>query len=74
MQCDKVWILCFVRPQDSYGAFVQGIQVRTVMGSSKIPTVIYYDQAGNMKCAGAETTLAENIAEAEDEEWNKVEW
>jgi len=47
---------------------------QTVMGSSKIPTVIYYDQAGNLKCAGAETTLAENIADAEDEEWNKVEW
>ncbi len=43
-------------------------------GSSKIPTVMYYDSAGNMKCAGAETSLPENEMNAEDEKWIKVDW
>jgi len=47
---------------------------QTAMGSSKIPTVMFYDQAGNMKCAGAETTLPENVSDADEENWIKVEW
>ncbi|KLO13814.1 hypothetical protein SCHPADRAFT_915119 [Schizopora paradoxa] len=43
-------------------------------GSSKIPTVMYYDKDGNMKCAGAETQLPENEMNADDEEWIKVDW
>ncbi|KAH6908771.1 hypothetical protein BKA70DRAFT_1103304, partial [Coprinopsis sp. MPI-PUGE-AT-0042] len=42
--------------------------------SSGIPTVIYYDQRGNVAAAGAEA-LREGINEqADDEGWKKAEW
>ena len=45
-----------------------------VSGVSKIPTVIYYDQSGEVKAVGAEA-MKEGIYEvAEDENWVKVEW
>ncbi|KDR70823.1 hypothetical protein GALMADRAFT_254436 [Galerina marginata CBS 339.88] len=45
-----------------------------VGGSSKIPTVIYYDQSGNVRAVGAEA-MREGIQEiAEDEQWIKAEW
>lgn len=41
---------------------------------SKIPTVLYYDQKGNVRAAGAEA-VTEGIEEkAEDENWTKSEW
>ncbi|KAH6908783.1 hypothetical protein BKA70DRAFT_1278797 [Coprinopsis sp. MPI-PUGE-AT-0042] len=43
-------------------------------GSSKIPSVLYYDAGGNMVAAGAEA-LAEDIYErAADEDWQMTEW
>ena len=45
-----------------------------VGGHPKIPTVIYYDQDGNVRAIGAEA-LREGIEEdAEDSEWTKAEW
>jgi hypothetical protein len=45
-----------------------------ISGASKIPTVIYYDRAGNVKAVGAEA-VTEGIYEiAEDEHWVKAEW
>ncbi|KAG2020014.1 hypothetical protein CC2G_005403 [Coprinopsis cinerea AmutBmut pab1-1] len=45
-----------------------------VSGASKIPTVIYYDRAGNAVAVGAEA-LREGVYEmAEDEGWEKAEW
>jgi hypothetical protein len=45
-----------------------------VSGAAKIPTIIYYDRAGNVKAVGAEA-VREGIREtAEDEHWVKAEW
>lgn len=44
-----------------------------VAGNSKIPSVMYYDQHGNMKAAGAEADGAAVLAQAEDEAWIKIE-
>ena len=45
-----------------------------VSGSSKIPTVLYYDKNGAVRAVGAET-LTEGIFEmAEEGGWIKVEW
>ena len=45
-----------------------------VSGSSKIPTVLYYDKNGDVRAVGAET-LIEGIYEmAEEGGWIKVEW
>jgi hypothetical protein len=45
-----------------------------VGGDSKIPTVIYYDSAGNICAIGAET-LKEGIEQdAEENGWAKAEW
>ncbi|KAF5315547.1 hypothetical protein D9611_004835 [Ephemerocybe angulata] len=45
-----------------------------ISGASKIPTIIYYDRAGNVCAVGAEA-LTEGIFElAEEEEWVKAEW
>ena len=45
-----------------------------ISGASKIPTIIYYDRAGNVKAVGAEA-VEEGIYEmAEDEHWVKAEW
>ncbi|KAJ3881321.1 hypothetical protein F5051DRAFT_458832 [Lentinula edodes] len=43
-------------------------------GSSKIPSVLYYDSAGKVRAVGAETLLDTVIEQAEDEQWTKVEW
>ena len=42
--------------------------------SSKIPSVIYYDESGRVKAAGAETELDSVVELAEEEEWLKVQW
>ncbi|KAF9047849.1 hypothetical protein BJ165DRAFT_1314171, partial [Panaeolus papilionaceus] len=45
-----------------------------ISGASKIPTVIYYDRAGNVHAVGAEA-MQEGIYErAEDKQWFKAEW
>ncbi|KAF9047780.1 hypothetical protein BJ165DRAFT_1468128 [Panaeolus papilionaceus] len=45
-----------------------------VHGSSKIPTVLYYDKSGKVQAIGAET-LSEGVFErATDGGWEKVEW
>jgi stage V sporulation protein SpoVS len=45
-----------------------------ISGSSKIPTVIYYDKEGNVRAVGAEA-VREGIHEiASDEGWVKAEW
>ncbi|TFK18830.1 hypothetical protein FA15DRAFT_649183 [Coprinopsis marcescibilis] len=45
-----------------------------ISGASKIPTVLYYNQAGEVCAAGAET-MRDGIQDmAEDEGWIKVEW
>jgi hypothetical protein len=45
-----------------------------VGGNSKIPTIIYYDAAGNVRAVGAEAVKEglEEIVEAEG--WTKAEW
>ncbi|KAF9524973.1 hypothetical protein CPB83DRAFT_871039 [Crepidotus variabilis] len=45
-----------------------------VGGDSKIPTIIYYDNAGRMQAAGAEAAREGTTEIAEDEEWAKAEW
>jgi len=44
------------------------------MGSSKIPTIIYYDQQGNVRAVGAEAVCEGIEEEAEDGNWVKAEW
>ena len=44
-----------------------------VAGNSKIPSIMYYDQEGNMTAAGAEADGAAVLAQAEDEGWIKTE-
>jgi hypothetical protein len=45
-----------------------------VGGDSKIPTVIYYDQDGNVRAVGAEAVREGIEDEAEDSQWTKSEW
>ncbi|KAI0078813.1 hypothetical protein K474DRAFT_1593468 [Panus rudis PR-1116 ss-1] len=44
-----------------------------VAGNSKIPSIMYYDQHGNMKAAGAEADGASVLAQAEEEGWKRIE-
>jgi len=45
-----------------------------VGGDSKIPTILYYDQKGNVCKAGDEAN-EEGIEQiAEEKEWTKAEW
>jgi hypothetical protein len=45
-----------------------------VGGDAKVPSLLYYDQTGNVRAAGAEV-LAENMLEAAlTEGWTKAEW
>lgn len=43
-------------------------------GSPKVPSIIYYDNEGASRAAGAEVNIAENVEKAEDEGWMKAEW
>jgi hypothetical protein len=45
-----------------------------IVGNSKIPTIIYYDQDGNVRAVGAEATREGLLEMAEDENWTKAEW
>ncbi len=40
-------------------------------GDAKIPTILYYDQSGDLKAAGAEALDESAIRSAEDEGWVK---
>ena len=44
-----------------------------VVGSYKIPTIMYYDQEGNMTAGGAEAEGSAIIDLAEDYGWTKAE-
>ncbi|KAH6912722.1 hypothetical protein BKA70DRAFT_1264772 [Coprinopsis sp. MPI-PUGE-AT-0042] len=44
-----------------------------VAGNSKIPSILYYDKQGQLKAAGAEADNAQVQAQAEDDNWTKVE-
>jgi hypothetical protein len=44
-----------------------------VVGSYKIPTIMYYDQEGNMKAGGAEAEGGAMVDLAEDYGWTKAE-
>ena len=45
-----------------------------VGGDAKVPSLLYYDEAGNVRAAGAEV-LTEHVLEAAlTEEWTKAEW
>ena len=43
-------------------------------GTTKIPSVLYYDLQGRIRAAGAEALLGQNVEMAEDESWMKAEW
>lgn len=43
-------------------------------GTSKVPSILWYDTEGNVRGAGAEALLPEVLQKAEDEQWIKVEW
>jgi len=43
-------------------------------GASKVPTIIYYDQKGNVRAIGAEATKDEISGAAFDGDWIKAEW
>ncbi|KAF5354421.1 hypothetical protein D9758_010726 [Tetrapyrgos nigripes] len=45
-----------------------------VGGNCKIPSIIYYDQEGNVRAAGAEARDEAFLEQAEDEGFTKVEW
>ncbi|KDR71211.1 hypothetical protein GALMADRAFT_143923 [Galerina marginata CBS 339.88] len=42
-------------------------------GSSKIPTIIYYDRSGKVRAVGAEAAVEQVYEIAEEEDWIKVE-
>ncbi|CAA7260321.1 unnamed protein product [Cyclocybe aegerita] len=43
-------------------------------GSSKIPTIIYYDKNGKVRAVGAEAVTESMLVAAEEECWFKAEW
>ena len=45
-----------------------------VRGDSKIPSIIYDDQYGVVRAAGAETLLDNRLAQKEEEEWLSCKW
>ncbi|KAG6864533.1 hypothetical protein C0991_008908 [Blastosporella zonata] len=45
-----------------------------VGGDCKIPTIIYYDNDGNVRAIGAEALKANLASMVEEEGWTKAEW
>ncbi|KAH9917533.1 uncharacterized protein B0H18DRAFT_1214541 [Fomitopsis serialis] len=41
---------------------------------TKIPSVLYYDEDGEVRAAGAEAVSDGTLLEAEEQEWNRAEW
>jgi hypothetical protein len=48
--------------------------LQELVGNSKIPTIIYYDQDGKVRAVGAEAKRDGVLETAEDENWTKAEW
>ena len=46
----------------------------TVGGDSKIPSILYYNQGGQLCAAGAEALGEAVIEQADEERWIKLEW
>jgi hypothetical protein len=45
-----------------------------VGGDSKIPSILYYNQDGELRAVGAEALQENVIEQAEEEGWTKSEW
>ena len=45
-----------------------------VGGDCKIPSILYYDQYGAVRAAGAEALLEDLIAQKEEEQWLSCQW
>ena len=45
-----------------------------ISGASKIPTIIYYDQQGQVRAVGAEATKDGMLEAAEEGQWSRAEW
>ena len=45
-----------------------------VSGDSKIPSILYYDQYGVVRAAGADALLESRLAQKEEEQWLSCEW
>ncbi|KAF8554802.1 hypothetical protein OG21DRAFT_1522180 [Imleria badia] len=45
-----------------------------VGGDNKIPSILYYDRQGALKAVGAEALQQHIIDQAEEENWDKLEW
>ncbi|EIW80616.1 hypothetical protein CONPUDRAFT_166095 [Coniophora puteana RWD-64-598 SS2] len=45
-----------------------------VGGDSKIPSILYYDQAHQVRAVGAEALQEHIVEQAEDEQWIRLEW
>lgn len=43
-------------------------------GSAKVPTILIYDNDGNVRAAGAEALLPNVIDDMKEERWTKIEW
>jgi molecular chaperone DnaK (HSP70) len=46
----------------------------TVGGDSKIPSILYYNQGGQLCAAGAEALQEAVVEQADEERWIKLEW
>ncbi|KAF9528181.1 hypothetical protein CPB83DRAFT_767302 [Crepidotus variabilis] len=67
---------CFMDPgqQPSVKGVTKYPAQEHIMGASKIPTIIYYDQAGKVRAVGAEAVREGIEEEAADQDWVKAEW
>jgi hypothetical protein len=45
-----------------------------VGGDNKIPSILYYDRQGSVRAVGAEALQQHIIDQAEEENWDKLEW
>ncbi|KIJ66157.1 hypothetical protein HYDPIDRAFT_174829 [Hydnomerulius pinastri MD-312] len=45
-----------------------------VGGDNKIPSILYYDQRGDVRAVGAEALQQHIVDQAEEENWTKLEW
>ena len=45
-----------------------------VGGDCKIPSILFYDQYGVVRAAGAEALLEDSMAQKEEEQWLSCQW
>jgi molecular chaperone DnaK (HSP70) len=65
----------FVYPSTKSSSFSSRFPAQeNVGGDSKIPSILYYDQDGELRAVGAEALQEHIIEEAEDHGWIKLEW